>query len=377
MIMSTVNKDTLSRFVIPPYQKAIKPQPFSQYPLGHRRGKRIVWELVRNEKFESVLDVGCGLGFDMEQFSRMGLKCVGVDPIPENVRRARQRCPKAKVQLGFAHKLPFPARSFDLVYSWGVVEILPRVEDMVRAIKEFVRVARRSVLIVDCKYPPVHMVKRRLAFPIEYHTEISSLSRDARYTFTIWRCDKLDGFVGRRALGRHTLFGVPFFHNYDAIHLFEIVFKNYRPARVIELGTGPGGSGCLLKLLCMNHGATFYTYDKRVRLADTAVEKLVELRQNFRNKDFLEPSTISEIGKLIGARGRTFLYVDDSAGRAIFNTYGKFLKTGDVLGCHDWRSDIRPKDVEDAERRYNLTPILRDSLRRYWTRQNFWIRTGS
>jgi SAM-dependent methyltransferase len=90
-----------------------------------------------------VLEVGVGLGTDFVQFARAGANLVGIDLTEAAVALARKRVEleglPAVVQTGDAEALPFDDRSFDLVYSWGVLHHTPNTE---RAIAEVHRVLR-------------------------------------------------------------------------------------------------------------------------------------------------------------------------------------------------------------------------------------------
>jgi SAM-dependent methyltransferase len=90
-----------------------------------------------------VLEVGVGLGTDFVQFARAGANLVGIDLTESAVALVRTRLEleglTATVRTGDAESLPFEDRSFDLVYSWGVLHHTPNTD---RAIAEVRRVLR-------------------------------------------------------------------------------------------------------------------------------------------------------------------------------------------------------------------------------------------
>jgi len=94
----------------------------------------------------SVLDVGTGSGLFAEQFSVRGLKVTGLDANPEMLPAARRYVPKGTFKEGIAEKLPFPDRSFDLVFM-GL--LLHETDDPVTAMKEAHRVALKRVAILE------------------------------------------------------------------------------------------------------------------------------------------------------------------------------------------------------------------------------------
>jgi SAM-dependent methyltransferase len=90
-----------------------------------------------------VLDAGCGIATDGLQFARGGARYTGLDASPVAIDLARKRfeleteC--GDFVIGSVTELPFPAETFDLVYSHGVIHHVP---DTQRAVDEFHRVLR-------------------------------------------------------------------------------------------------------------------------------------------------------------------------------------------------------------------------------------------
>jgi ubiquinone/menaquinone biosynthesis C-methylase UbiE len=94
---------------------------------------------------KKVLEVGFGAGTDFIQWLRAGAIASGIDLTEEALANLGHRIlvynlPGAELlQAGDAENLPFPANSFDLGYSWGVLHHTPDTE---KAIAELVRVVR-------------------------------------------------------------------------------------------------------------------------------------------------------------------------------------------------------------------------------------------
>ncbi len=100
-------------------------------------------------KGETVLDIGCGAGVDAFVAATMvgpEGRVIGIDLIPEMLSRARANLEKTSFknvtfQEGSAEELPFPDRTFDVVISNGVFNL---VTDKVKALKEVFRVLKPS-----------------------------------------------------------------------------------------------------------------------------------------------------------------------------------------------------------------------------------------
>lgn len=92
---------------------------------------------------ERLLEVGCGMGTDLLQFARGGAICTGVDLTPRSIEISKHRFKLYDVPGTFViadgEKLPFPDKSFDVVYSNGVLHHTP---DTNGAVQEIHRVLR-------------------------------------------------------------------------------------------------------------------------------------------------------------------------------------------------------------------------------------------
>lgn len=99
------------------------------------------FESARGKK---VLEVGVGMGADYLQWLKAGALATGVDISPASIERARLRCElagytNADLRVADAENLPFADRSFDVVYSYGVMHHSP---DTARCIQEAWRVLK-------------------------------------------------------------------------------------------------------------------------------------------------------------------------------------------------------------------------------------------
>jgi SAM-dependent methyltransferase len=96
---------------------------------------------------ESVLDVGCGAGFDAFVAARLvGAKgrVAGLDATPRMIEKARENLARlafsqVTFQAGEAEALPFPDEDFEVVVSNGVLNLVVNKE---RAFEELFRVLK-------------------------------------------------------------------------------------------------------------------------------------------------------------------------------------------------------------------------------------------
>jgi Methylase involved in ubiquinone/menaquinone biosynthesis len=105
-------------------------------------------------KGQRTLEIGLGQGADSEQIIRRGAIWSGLDLTPESVERVRLRLalrqlPFEALEQGSALAIPFNDRTFDIVYSHGVLHHIPDIE---RAQEEIHRVLKPQGELVVMLY---------------------------------------------------------------------------------------------------------------------------------------------------------------------------------------------------------------------------------
>lgn len=108
---------------------------------------RQIAEHYRLKPGDRILDVGCGKGFMLYEFTRAvpGVEIAGLDISQYALEHAKEEVKPFLVQ-GHARKLPFADKSFDFIYSNTTLHNLPP-QDLYPAIKEIERVRRRDAWI--------------------------------------------------------------------------------------------------------------------------------------------------------------------------------------------------------------------------------------
>ena len=96
---------------------------------------------------DRILDVGCGKGFLLYDFTQAvpGVEVSGIDISQYAIEHAKEEI-RDRVQVANANKLPFEDQSFDLVVSINTLHNL-YCYDCFAALKEIERVARRDKYI--------------------------------------------------------------------------------------------------------------------------------------------------------------------------------------------------------------------------------------
>src|SRR3954447_18948571 len=90
-----------------------------------------------------VLEIGCGMGTDASQFAKGGADYVGVDLTEAAATLAREnlavRGLPGQTLAANTERLPFPDKSFDHVYSYGVIHHTENPEAVIQEIRRVLK----------------------------------------------------------------------------------------------------------------------------------------------------------------------------------------------------------------------------------------------
>ncbi|MEI7541836.1 MAG: class I SAM-dependent methyltransferase [bacterium] len=108
--------------------------------------KELLINSIRFKRSERVLEIGCGTGRNLEYLCDLGLEAVGVEPVEELIKKARQKSTIKNEQLIRCpyEKLPLGNGSFDNVIFMNTFGF---AFDKKAALKEAFRVAAKKVAI--------------------------------------------------------------------------------------------------------------------------------------------------------------------------------------------------------------------------------------
>ncbi len=116
---------------------------------GIEFGRFLPSDELRGKK---VLEIGCGMGTHAQMLAQTGADVIAVDLTTQATRMTQRRLalyhtPGTICQTD-AESLPFPNRSFDFVWSWGVIHHSRNTEQCVREINRVLRPHGRIMLMV-------------------------------------------------------------------------------------------------------------------------------------------------------------------------------------------------------------------------------------
>jgi len=138
-------------------------------------------EKISNRSFENftILNCGCGGGFEAQFFAEQGAKVVGFDISQLRAEAASTRF-ALKDLAGFFYRgdaaiLPFPNNTFDLVIYHDSLHHVP-IEEIPLAIKEARRVAKKYIILSEAHDSPIRMI-------LESFGKSISIEASGNYTF--------------------------------------------------------------------------------------------------------------------------------------------------------------------------------------------------
>lgn len=122
---------------------------FAQHPGAQPFSGLIPFEELAGR---DVLEVGCGTGVHARLLAAAGARLSAIDLTPTAVELTQRRLElaglEADVREADAESLPFPDRSFDFVWSWGVVHHSASTDRVLAEIGRVLRPGGRLALMV-------------------------------------------------------------------------------------------------------------------------------------------------------------------------------------------------------------------------------------
>lgn len=100
--------------------------------------------------YNTVLDVGCGIGNGLNYLKSHGKDVKGIDVSEWAVNKSKER--GFDVQVSSITNIPFPDNYFDLVTTTDVLEHL-YIEDIKKSIKEIIRVSKKYIAVKIATIP--------------------------------------------------------------------------------------------------------------------------------------------------------------------------------------------------------------------------------
>jgi hypothetical protein len=182
--------------------------------------------------------------------------------------------------------------------------------------------------------------------------------------------------------------GLSIEQNPNIIDVFNTLISDYKPLRILEIGTFHGGLTLILRdLLDINqlYNSDVLTYDVNTpsfMLQIIGDKKITSKTKNLFSHTYLEfNSTESrqELYNYINQDGRTIVLCDGGSKKNEFNLISGLLKIGDIIMAHDYSPnpeyfdskiknkywnwlEIQDSDINNCCIQHNLKPLMFDEF---------------
>lgn len=154
--MSLTPKDVQEHF----YKRAVNYEESARW-VSNQELFKLYTRIVKVDKGDKVLDVGCGTGLTGSLFKKMGVLVAGIDFSTEMMKKA---LPKLDVLVkSNIEKLPFLNDAFDLVVCRQALQFV----DYKKVVKEMFRVCKPEGRILLSQLTAYSKKDRRWAFKIQ------------------------------------------------------------------------------------------------------------------------------------------------------------------------------------------------------------------
>lgn len=165
---------------------------------------------------------------------------------------------------------------------------------------------------------------------------------------------------------------------------FKSLINEFKPKRVLEIGTADGGLTLLLRDILDSsnlNDVVIRTYDineqKNLKLKNKNIEIITK---NVFNHPYSELEHPHEVKEFIQQEGKTLVLCDGGSKKNEFRLLSQFLKIGDIIMAHDYAPnenyynenikdkiwnwlEIQDSDINESCLTYNLKPYMEDEFR--------------
>lgn len=158
---------------------------FSKYDSFRYRKEAHILRCLDKIDFNNkhVLEIGLGQGADAEQIIKRGALWSGIDLTPESVERVKARfalrhVPYQALKEGSVLGIPFEAKTFDIVFSHGVLHHVPEIRSAQREIHRVLKRDGELIVMLYAKWSLNYVVSisvlRRLGLLVLYLANLNS-----------------------------------------------------------------------------------------------------------------------------------------------------------------------------------------------------------
>lgn len=120
----------------------------------------------------TVVEIGCGIGTDLLRFARGGARVTGVDVSDTAIGLARRNFAlhgvTGRLLVGDGARLPFAARSVDLIYAHGVLQYAAEPRRIVEEAQRVLRTGGEAVFMAYNRRSWLMAMSKLMKVPLEH-----------------------------------------------------------------------------------------------------------------------------------------------------------------------------------------------------------------
>ena len=155
------------------------------------------------------------------------------------------------------------------------------------------------------------------------------------------------------------------------------IMKERNPELIIELGTHLGGMTAILSDYFPD--VEIHTFELDIdTVAVETVENLSRKNVTFHERSLFPREHEGLVNLLIGGVDkRKVLYCDNGNKEMEMELYSKYLMPGDLLGCHDWGSEVKAGNIRGFLDKYGFISSPKNAgleianlFSRFWIKEN-------
>lgn len=201
-----------------------------------------ILDCLRNIDFEGkrTLEIGLGQGADSEQIIRLGADWFGLDLTAESTERVKVRLNLRRLKFGgvvngSAVELPFADKSFDIVFSHGVLHHIPEIKIAQKEIHRILKPDGELIVMLYAKnslnYKLSIAIVRRLGLIGMYLAKPNSNGLIGQHIknakkMGLWNYLKMENFIHRNTDGA--------LNPYSKVYDLQEVEKDFPDFKIIK-----------------------------------------------------------------------------------------------------------------------------------------------
>lgn len=98
---------------------------------------------------KTVLDLGCGDGYDLSQIKLKGADIFGIDASEEMVHLAQEKNPEGSIHIGYFEQIPFSDHLFDIVISKWALSTSAHIDPIYHEIARVMKPGGRLIYLAN------------------------------------------------------------------------------------------------------------------------------------------------------------------------------------------------------------------------------------